>query len=47
MSTMKVCRTGRRNRLASNHNETIVVERSDHRRNRLASNHNETIVVSH
>ena len=33
----------RRQRLASNHNETIVVERAERSRKRLASNHNETI----
>jgi hypothetical protein len=34
-----------RKRLASNHNETIVVERAERSRKRLASNHNDTIVV--
>jgi hypothetical protein len=46
VSTIKTRTVGRRNRLSSNANETIVVERTDRRRNRLASNANETIVAS-
>lgn len=35
----------RRFRLATNQNETIVVDRADHRRFRLAANENETTVI--
>jgi hypothetical protein len=43
--TMKGQRDSTRHRLATNRNETIVVERRPAKRHRLAGNHNETIVV--
>jgi hypothetical protein len=45
MTTRTTRSDGSRKRLASNHNETIVIDRPERSRKRLASNHNETIVV--
>jgi hypothetical protein len=44
MTTKSTTHETKRFRLAGNDNETIVVDRADHRRYRLATNDNETIV---